>query len=134
MSLLQLTYASRPFGFDDAMLAGILMDARRCNARDGITGALIVREDLYLQLLEGPPDAVEAAYGRIARDDRHVDVRPLTRREVTQRLFPDWSMLDDPARTWMWTMAEVADGAVQRASEADVIAVFERIAREPAEA
>lgn len=39
MSLMQLTYASHPFGFDDAMLAGILLDARRCNARDGITSA-----------------------------------------------------------------------------------------------
>ena len=26
-----------------------------------------MREDLYLQLLEGPADAVEAAYARIAR-------------------------------------------------------------------
>jgi hypothetical protein len=134
MSLLQLTYASRPFGFDDAMLAGILMDARRCNTRDGITGALIVREDLYLQLLEGRPEAVEAAYTRIARDDRHIDVRPLTRRTVEQRLFPDWSMLDDPARSWMWSMADVANGAIERASEAEIVGVFERIAREPADA
>jgi hypothetical protein len=48
MPITQIIYASRPFGFDAALLAGILMDARRCNTRDGITGALICRDDLFL--------------------------------------------------------------------------------------
>ncbi len=132
MSMLQLTYASRPFGFDEATLAGILLDARRCNARDGITGALIARRDLFLQLLEGPADAVEAAYQRIARDDRHIEVQRLTHREVSARLFPDWAMRDDPARSWMWSMEAVADGAVRRASQDEVIGVFERLRSEVA--
>lgn len=126
--MIQLTYASRPFGFDDAMLAGILMDARRCNTRDGVTGLLICRADLYLQLLEGPEAAVEATYRRIAADDRHMDLAPLTRRTVTDRLFPNWAMRDDPARSWLWTKAEVDEGALTRASEAEILAVFERIA------
>jgi len=130
MSMLQLTYASRPFGFDQAMLAGILVDARRCNSRDGITGALIARQDLFLQLLEGPAEAVDAAYERIARDDRHIEVRALTRRQTNTRLFADWAMRDDPARSWMWSMEAVADGAVRRASEDEVIGVFERLRRE----
>ena len=53
--LIQLIYSSRPFGFDEATLNGILMFARRNNPREAITGALICRHDLYLQLLEGPP-------------------------------------------------------------------------------
>ena len=128
MPLLQLTYASRPLGFDGAMLAGILIDARRCNARDQITGALICRDDLYLQLLEGPDQAVEAAYDRIRRDDRHIEVRPLTRRRVSDRLFGAWEMRDDPAQSWIWTRDEVHEGAAERASEADVMAIFERLA------
>lgn len=130
MSLLQLTYASHPFGFDAGMLAGILLDARRCNARDGITGLLICRADLYLQLLEGPPDAVEATYRRIVADDRHVEARLLTRRHVQGRLFPDWAMQDDPARSWLWSQAEVADGAIDRATEDDILGVFARVATE----
>ena len=128
MAILQLTYASRPFGFDSASLAGILLDARRCNARDGITGALICRDDLYLQLLEGPAGAVEAAYKRIAGDDRHIELRPLMRRKVddTARLFPNWSMRDDPAQSWVWTRAEVEDGVPERATEHEVAALFER--------
>ncbi|WP_431298335.1 BLUF domain-containing protein [Tabrizicola sp. BL-A-41-H6] len=128
--MIQLTYASRPFGFDTAMLAGILLDARRCNTRDGITGLLICRADLYLQLLEGPEAAVDAAYRRIAADDRHMDLSLLTRRSVTHRLFPRWAMRDDPARSWLWTKAQVDDGALTRASEDEVLAVFERIAGE----
>jgi Sensors of blue-light using FAD len=130
MSLAQLTYASRPFGFDTAMLAGILLDARRCNSRDGITGLLICRADLYLQLLEGPEDMVTAAYSRIAADDRHMDLRLLTRRPVIDRLFPSWAMRDDPARSWLWTKAEIDGGALERASEADILSVFHRIAAE----
>ena len=133
MSILQLTYASRPFGFDGAMLDGILLDARRCNTRDGITGTLIARQDLFLQLLEGPAEVVDAAYQRIIRDDRHIDVRRLTRRDTSARLFPDWAMRHDPARSWMWSMEAVADGAVRRASEDEVIGVFERVRREAAE-
>jgi hypothetical protein len=134
MALLQLTYASRPFGFDGPTLAGILMDARRCNGRDGITGALICRDDLFLQLLEGPPDAVEATYARISSDDRHIEVRALTRRSIalTARLFPDWSMRDDPAQSWVWSRAEVDDGAPERASDQQVLALFERLANMPA--
>ena len=52
MPMIQLIYASRPFDFDEGTLAAILTVARGCNERDGITGALICRSDLYLQLLE----------------------------------------------------------------------------------
>lgn len=128
--MIQLIYASHPFGFDDAMLAGILLDARRCNARDGVTGLLICRADLYLQLLEGPEAQVDAAYRRIAKDDRHTDLTLLSRRTTSHRLFPRWAMRDDPARSWLWTKAEVDAGALERASATEVLGVFERIAGE----
>jgi hypothetical protein len=133
MSLTQLVYASRPFGFDAAMLNGILSDARRLNPPNDVTGALICRADLYLQLLEGPKEAVEATFARIAKDDRHLEVQRLVSRPIDQRLFPDWAMRDDPARSWMWTQQEVDNGALERATEAEVVAVFERLAAESAE-
>ena len=46
MSVFRAIYTSRPFGFDTAILHGILSDARRANLRDGITGALICRGDI----------------------------------------------------------------------------------------
>lgn len=130
MSLFQVVYASRPFGYDQGILNGILADARRCNERDDITGSLICRDDLYLQLLEGPVDLVTAAFERIAKDDRHLEVRRLVAGPTARRIFSAWAMRHDPARSWMWTPAEVADGAPERATRDEVLAVFQRIAAE----
>lgn len=130
--LIQLIYSSRPFGFDDAALNGILIIARRNNARDAITGALICRQDLYLQLLEGPREAVEARYRSITRDNRHLEVTQRLSGPATQRLFPQWAMRDDPARSWMWTAKEIDEGALDRAAPADFMGVFQRLASEVA--
>ena len=133
MSLIQLVYASKPFGFDAPTLNGILSDARRLNPENDVTGALICRADLYLQLLEGPKEAVEATYERITHDDRHVEVQCLVNKPIDNRLFANWAMRDDPARSWMWTQQEVDNGAISRASEDEVVGVFERLADEPEE-
>ena len=134
MNLVQLIYASRPFGFDQAALNGILSQSRRCNTRDGITGALICRADVYLQLLEGTVEALDATYARIVSDDRHLEINRLSYQGVTERLFPAWAMRSDPARSWMWSPAEVADGAIAQASQQQLLGIFERLAVEPAEA
>lgn len=131
MSLMQLVYASKPFGFEPWILEAILADARRCNVRDGITGALICRADVYLQLLEGPGPTVDAAFARIARDDRHLEVHRLIHQPVSARMFPRWAMRDDPARSWMWTARQVAAGAITQASPTEVVGVFQRLIAEP---
>jgi len=128
MQLERLVYASQPFGFESATLNAILFEARNLNAKNGVTGALICRADLYLQLLEGPAKALTATYGRILRDDRHVDVRELLREPTETRLFPDWAMLDDPARSWFWSQEEIDAGALDRASTDEILAAFARVA------
>lgn len=124
----QLIYRSQPFGFDRAMLAGILVQARHNNRRDDITGALICRNDLYLQLIEGSASAIDALYARITRDDRHCDVRLLHAATVDQRMFPEWAMLDDEMPSMAWSPAAVADGAVEAADPDALRAVFDRVA------
>ncbi len=123
----QLVYRSQPFGFDRAILAGILVGARRNNRRDDITGALICRHDLYLQLIEGPPPAIDALYAKIVADDRHSDVRLLLTATASQRMFPHWAMLDDEAPSLFWSAAEVAGGAIEAASAAELIGIFARL-------
>lgn len=127
--LLQLVYASRPFGYEANILSSILIEARRCNTRDGITGALICRDDLFLQLLEGPEKAVEATFGRIRADDRHIEVRRLVRRMITDdaRMFGAWAMRDDPAASWVWSRAEVDAGVPEQASEDAVLEMFRKL-------
>lgn len=132
--LKQVIYWSQPFGFDDAMLGGILLAARRNNRRNGISGALVCRQDIYLQLIEGPDAAIDALYARIQRDNRHLDVRLLWSGTAAERMFPAWDMLDDPARSWMWSAAEVANDAVDRATPDEVRAVFKRVSEEVGEA
>jgi Sensors of blue-light using FAD len=129
----QLIYTSRPFGFDDATLNGILLTARHFNKRDGITGALICRDDLFIQMLEGPRNLVTATYARILRDDRHVEVVGLWSGDTETRMFPNWDMRHDPFRSWMWSREQVAAGAVHTASADEIRAVFARVAAEPRE-
>lgn len=124
----QLIYRSRPFGFDNGTLASILMNARRYNRENGITGALICRQDMYLQLIEGPDDAIDTLYERICADDRHTEVTLEASGPVTQRMFPDWAMLDDTAPSMTFSQAEVEDGAADRASADTMRAIFRQIA------
>ena len=124
----QLIYRSQPFGFDRAMLAGILTRARHNNRRDDITGALICRHDLYLQLIEGPADKIDALYARILVDDRHCDVELLLTDEVDQRMFPEWTMLDDVMPSLTWSPGEIADGAIEAASPEAFRTIFQGVA------
>lgn len=127
MDLFRTIYTSRPFGYDEGILNGILMDARRANIRDGITGALICRADIYLQWLEGPEDKVRQALARITRDDRHLEVKVHVAEHAPARVFGDWAMLHDPAATWIWSQREVADDAVERATPDEVRGFFLRL-------
>ena len=133
MTCTQLIYASQPFGFDEMTLAQILTSARHHNKRNGITGSLICRGDLFLQMLEGETEAVESTYARILRDGRHVDAKRIWFGEAPERMFAAWDMRHDPMRSWMWSRQEVEAGAVRRASGEEALGVFRRIAAEPAE-
>lgn len=126
MAMLQLIYASRPFGYDASVLAGILSTARVKNKQHDITGALICRSDIYLQLIEGPADKIDTLYDKISRDDRHLEVTVLVREEVQERLFPQWEMKHDPANSWLWSPDEIHEGALQNATKEDVQAIFVR--------
>jgi hypothetical protein len=133
MTLFRAIYSSRPFGFDAGVLHGILEQARRLNQRDGITGALICRDDIYLQWLEGPEDKVRSAIDRIARDDRHLEVTLHVTEPAEERVFADWAMLHDPAASWIWSRADLADNAIDRATPEEVTGFFLRL-RDTAEA
>ena len=130
MALFQIIYGSRPFGFDSSILSDIMFASRENNKRDGVTGALICRADLYLQLLEGPKEVVEKTFERIKRDDRHLEIQKLIWRETTIRIFPDWAMRDDPAKSWLWNKKQIESGALEKASHKEVINVFVRLASE----
>ncbi len=123
----RIIYRSQPFGFDKSMLAGILSAARRNNPRYGITGALVCRRDVYLQLIEGPADAIDALFARIEADDRHTNVELLLSEDAAERMFPAWAMLDDEAPSLFWSASDVEAGALEAASPDQLRAPFERL-------
>ena len=75
-----------------AEIEAILAKSRVNNARDGITGGLLFNDGCFAQVLEGPADAVEAAFERIQCDDRHGEVTVIETGPIPARDFPGWSM------------------------------------------
>lgn len=126
--LSHLIYSSTPFGYAASDLNGILTTARRNNVALDITGALICRQDVYLQYLEGPGDAIEGLYHRIKRDDRHVDVVRRASGAMEQRLFGQWAMLHDPAQSLIWSIEDVDQGLMDEASALQYLSTFQSIA------
>lgn len=91
--MIQLIYSSREtVAFDQSMLDALLAKARRNNAQLDITGLLLYDAGDFLQILEGPGDAVADLYALIERDERHRDARIVHQQAIADREFGDWGM------------------------------------------
>ncbi|MCG8668059.1 MAG: BLUF domain-containing protein [Pseudomonadales bacterium] len=91
--LYELSYiseAAQPL--TEAELIDLLKSAREKNEEEGITGILLYKEPIFMQVLEGPQEAVEATYERIKKDPRHGSVSGLLKSEIRERSFSDWAM------------------------------------------
>lgn len=99
VSLVYVSSATRHFSAED--LVALLKQSREKNARLDITGILLYKDGNFMQVLEGPDEAVRQLFSTIAADDRHTGVIRLLERPLDQRQFADWSMafrnLNDPA-------------------------------------
>ena len=128
--LKHLIYSSEPINYDDFNISNILKSSQINNKKDGITGALIFREDLYLQFLEGPENKVDQAFNKIAYDNRHKNVLKLKEDITDRKLFTSWAMRGDPVKSWMWSYEDVDNGIVKKLKPEDAFAVFEKLSRE----
>jgi hypothetical protein len=90
--LRRVTYISRALTASRAELDAILAVARRNNAAMRVTGAMMLTNKHFAQVLEGPPDAVEEIFERIQMDERHTAVAVLEVANVTARAFDAWTM------------------------------------------
>lgn len=75
-----------------AELEEIFELSRRKNADLGLSGALLVWEDTFVQVLEGDETTVRDLYATIAADPRHENVVLLDTESVDDRVFGRWSM------------------------------------------
>ncbi len=71
---------------------GILKVAHVFNKTQNITGMLVYKAGIFLQLLEGPEKEVESLMSKISKDERHSNVKILLKQKDNPRLFGDWTM------------------------------------------
>lgn len=95
--LFRLVYRSRSAIGGDAeevhrQVDRILTVSRSRNGQAGVTGALMFTGLFFVQALEGPATAVEAAFDRICCDLRHTDIEVVECGPVLEPVFGELSM------------------------------------------
>lgn len=88
----QLIYMSKASSPDAKQVEAILKSARRKNRQLGITGVLVLFDDTFIQILEGPREAVSSLFNVIKKDKRHNEVMELSVQPIDERAFGDWAM------------------------------------------
>jgi hypothetical protein len=90
-----LTYISNAAPTTKAAdIQGIVEKARIKNTKNNVTGLMLFRARMFLQLLEGEKKDVLAIFQKIAADPRHQDVEIIFEAEIkdASKLFPSWQM------------------------------------------
>ncbi len=94
LNLERVLYTSRARGNSDSLLmqVDILATSQRNNARDDLTGALLIHDGRFLQVLEGAAQALDRLMTRLAGDPRHDDVVVIERKPIPARVFSGWTI------------------------------------------
>ena len=110
----------------------LFTEARGNNKAKGITGALLLSRDWFVQTLEGDEAAVRTLFAVIESDPRHDSVSLLETGTVPARAFPRWSMArvsdaaDDPD-TYLIAHTDGISPATGRGSTPDQEIVLDRM-------
>lgn len=118
LSLARVIYCSRA---SDAMAADIdnqfaplLEQSQRNNKPHGVTGGLIYADRWFIQVLEGPANAIAETFARIKVDPRHHSVQVFMNTWATGREFTECSMWGyklPPARCAMSSLLKPHDAS-----------------------
>lgn len=76
----------------DETLADIISASIRNNRQVALTGLLLAHEGHFVQVLEGPAEAVMNTYRRIIDDPRHEATKVLAAAPAEARAFGSWNM------------------------------------------
>jgi hypothetical protein len=90
----QMMYSSHMRGDHAASrLPALLQQAQHNNAARGVTGVLLVVDDVFVQILEGDNKQVVTDLVRhIASDPRHDGLTVILEQEADRRSFTSWTM------------------------------------------
>jgi hypothetical protein len=94
--LRRIIYISRIVRKSEQSDASIVFEidttSNRRNSKSNVSGCLLLVNGWFIQLLEGPSEAVESTLARIAIDPRHNDLQVIENELVKERIFSDWAM------------------------------------------
>ena len=92
----QLIYSSRFTALArqdiDLTLQQVVAKSIQNNRMVDVTGFLLARDGVFLQLLEGPARGIGDTFKRITADDRHNDITVIADTPADRRLFRQWNM------------------------------------------
>jgi hypothetical protein len=94
-SLRQIVYVSTTTsntGISQSDIEEILLNCRKFNSDNGITGILVYHDNMIFQVIEGESDAIEKVFVRINADSRHCSIVVLHDIMINERSFGAWSM------------------------------------------
>lgn len=88
--LIYVSSARRPFA--DQELEELLQKSRQNNIASKITGLLLYRDGMFMQILEGSEQSVLTLLAKIKSDSRHHSLKVVIGGQAPRREFSDWSM------------------------------------------
>ncbi len=91
--LTTLIYRSQMHLTQETDLILLVEKANAENAARGITGILLLKDNVYLQILEGDECVLEQLFSTIKQDDRHHQVVELMRDYAPRRRFENVGMM-----------------------------------------
>jgi len=132
MNILQLIYISHATQkLSEQDLNKILAEARPSNESRNITGMLLYRDGLFIQVLEGEEAVIEQLLSNIKKDTRHHDVHVVSKQIVKHREFSDWSMGFknishdmEGANSFLESTKEPIDNTLQPSTARKLLATF----------
>jgi hypothetical protein len=90
VTLAYISYATKEMTEND--LKALLAKSRANNAKTNITGMLLYRDKVFLQVLEGESETVDALMKIVIADPRHRNLMVVYRTGIAQRAFAEWQM------------------------------------------
>ena len=91
--MIQVSYVSRigkPMSAEQ--LLALLVQCRRNNSVQGVTGMLLYGNGTFLQAIEGEEPVIDDLVENIWADPRHEKIKLLSRRPISRREYADWTM------------------------------------------
>jgi len=73
-------------------LEDLLVDIRKRNKLQKVTGLLLYNDGTFIQLIEGKTGIIQNLFEKIQNDRRHSNVVLLLEESIKKRAFPDWTM------------------------------------------